>query len=51
MSKRKSQYTVEIELNDAQYVTRHDDDFVACSLVLKAADLLAHGTFFTPFFV
>ena len=45
------QYCLEVELVDSEYVARHDDSFVACSLVLKAADFLppdASHNFFLP---
>lgn len=39
------QRAMELELIDPQYVVRHDDAYVACSLAQKASDLiqLAHG--------
>ena len=36
------QYTLELELMDASYVARHDDEYVACSMALKAADFLGN---------
>lgn len=44
-----ARYVVEVELNDPEYVTRHSDEYVACSLVMKSADFLSHDALFCVF--
>lgn len=46
MKNKDPVYTIEIELLDPSYVTKHDNDYVACSMMLKVSDLMSHRAFF-----